>query len=539
MKATALIHSVLSCQQAKEFEASILTDEAAEWSAMKHAGKALARLVIEDYTELRPAPEHLRILALIGKGNNGGDALIACGQLLADFPRAKVDLVLTSPADELRPLAARALQQLEGRIQAHQIASESDAAEITEMLGAAGGRAGFHICIDGLLGMSFTPPLRAPLLALIAAVNAYEAIDLRASVDLPSGKGDAPGEISGGISGDASEEALSFRADFSYATGIAKKPLFAGIADCGRVRYIDLGFFDTPQAEALTANEFILTDTVLDPIRRLRPAAVDKREFGHLFVVGGSAYMPGALLMAVQAAVRSGVGLVTAFAPASVAAVLSAQVPEAMWIPWPETSNGTLSPRAVPLLLDRIEQASAVLVGPGMGQDRNTEMVTQEIVKLVERPIILDADALRVRVMEVAQKRRAHFGRIVLTPHMGEFMRIAKLAEPNYLIKTLLDFSSSYRVVTVLKGAQTRICDGESIVYNTQGGPVLSRGGSGDLLAGLIGGMIAQNNVCVATAVARGVMLHGLAAQRLARDKGQVAVHTSQVLDYLPEVLRA
>ena len=121
---------------------------------------------------------------------------------------------------------------------------------------------------------------------------------------------------------------------------------------------------------------------------------------------------------------------------------------------------------------------------------------------------------------------------------MGEFMRIAKLAEANYSIEVILDFSEAHRVITVLKGANTRICDGKSVIYNTQGGPVLSRGGSGDLLSGLIGGMIAQNSVCVPTAVARGIMLHGMAAQLLARAKGQIAVHTTQLLDYLPKVLR-
>lgn len=530
MKVSSYAHPVLSCREAKALEASVLVDEAAEWVAMKQAGQGIAQHLVADYAELRPAPEHLRILALIGKGNNGGDALIACGQLLADFPRARVDLILTSRTDALRPLAARALQQIEGRVRVHQISAQTEVPEITQMLTDAAQGEGFHICIDGLLGMAFTPPLRKPFGALIDAVNAFEAINLRASVDLPSGKGDAlETEISGS----------SFHADFTYATGIAKKPIFEGIAECGRIRYINLGFFETKAGEAAEAKERILTGAVLDPIRRLRPAAVDKREFGHLFIVGGSAYMPGALLMAVQAAVRSGVGLVTAFAPASFASSLAAQVPEAMWIPWPETANGTLSLRAMPLLLDRIDQASAVLVGPGMGKDRNTEMVTQEIVKLVELPVLLDADALRARVMEVAQKRRSHFGRIVLTPHMGEFMRIAKLAEANYSIDVLLNFSESYRVITVLKGANTRICDGETIVYNTQGGPVLSRGGSGDLLSGLIGGMIAQNSACVPTAVARGVLLHGQAAQLLARAKGQVAVNTTQLLDYLPEVLRA
>lgn len=538
MHTLSFVFPVLSCQQAGAFESAVLNDEAvgvSAWSAMKRAGQGIARLVIEDYSELRPPPEHLRILALIGKGNNGGDALIACGQLLADYPRARVDLIFASPVDDLKPLAARALQQLEGRVQAHPISAESDASSLTELLSSIAGKEGLHICIDGLLGMSFKPPVRQPLAALIQAVNAFEAIDLRAAVDLPSGKGDAPAAPAASAAPDL---AVSFRADFTYATGIAKKPIFAGIADCGRVRYIDLGFFDNPQAAELYGKESILTESVLDPLRRLRPASVDKREFGHLFIVGGSAYMPGALLMSVQAAVRSGVGLVTAFAPASVASALAAQVPEAMWIPWPESGNGTLSPRAMPLLMDRISQASAVLVGPGMGKDRYAELVAQEIVQKVELPVLLDADALRARVVEMAQKRRSHFGSVVITPHMGEFMRVAKFAEANYTVEALLDFSSSYQVITVLKGPNTRICDGKTVIYNTAGGPVLSRGGSGDLLCGLIGGMIAQNNVCVPTAVARGVMLHGLAAQRLARAKGQVAVHTTQLLDYLPEVLR-
>ena len=527
MEFLSYAHPALSCQEAKVLESRILVDEAAEWTAMKMAGQGIAQQLVQDYTELCSPPECLRILALIGKGNNGGDALIACGQLLADFPRARVFLILTLPAEELRPLAVRALQELEGRVEAHQVSGQKGVSEITQMLSDVAGSEGFHICIDGLLGMAFSPPLCEPLASLIEAVNTFEAINLRASVDLPSGKGDS-----------VKNDTITFQADFTYATGIAKKPIFEGIAECGRIRYVDLGFFKAFQAESIKTKEYILTSAVLDPLRSLRPAAVDKRAFGHLFIVGGSAYMPGALLMAVQAAVRSGVGLVTAFAPASVASALAAQVPEAMWIPWPETGNGTLSPHAMPLLLDRINNASAVLVGPGMGKDRNTQMVTQEIVELVELPILLDADALRVRVMKVAQKRRTHYGRIVITPHMGEFMRIAKLAEANYSIEVILDFSEAHGVLTVLKGANTRICDGKSVIYNTQGGPVLSRGGSGDLLSGLIGGMIAQNSVCVPTAVAQGIMLHGMAAQLLARAKGQIAVHTTQLLDYLPKVLR-
>ena len=525
MRALPCAHPILTCQEAAQLENSILVDEAAEWVAMQKAGIGIAKAVCLDYQELQPLPQGLNVLALIGKGHNGADALIACGQLLADFPRARVTLVFAVDPTSLKPLAERAYQQLKGRVSAHQVPSEGDEVSIQALLRSASGGRAYDICIDGLLGMSFQPPVREPMRVLIEAVNHYEDICLRAAVDLPSGRGDVSDE-------------LSFHADFTYATGVAKRVLFDGVAECGRVRTIDLGFFATPAGAEVDASEMVLNDCVLNPLRKLRPAAVDKRTFGHLFIVGGSAYMPGALLMAVKAAVRSGVGLVTAFAPASVAATLAAQVPEAMWVPWPETANGTLNPRAMPLLLDRIDQATAVLVGPGMGKDRNTEMVAQDIVKQVPLPVIVDADALRIRVLELALKRKPEMGPVILTPHMGEFMRIAKLDQPDYSNDTLKTFCQSYRVMTVLKSAHTRLCDGENIWYNVCGGPVLSRGGSGDLLAGLIGGMISQDHAGAQTSAARGIVLHGLAAQRLARAHGQVAVHTTLLLDYLPSVLR-
>lgn len=516
---------ILTCQEATQLEQSILVDEAAEWAAMQQAGVGIAKAVCLDYQELRALPQNLNVLALIGKGHNAADALIACGQLLADFPRARVALLLAVDASELKPLTARAYQQLQGRVSVFPVASEFDAAALQELLQRASAGRAYDICLDGLLGMSFQAPLRASMRCLIEAVNHYDAIRLRAAVDLPSGRGDV-------------SDVVSFDADFSYATGVGKQVLFDGVASCGRVRTIDLGFCTEKTVAALNGAESVLNDAVLDPLRQLRPATVDKRSFGHLFIVGGSAYMPGALLMAVQSAVRSGVGLVTAFAPASVAATLAAQVPEAMWIPWPESLNGTLDPRAVPLLLERVGQASAVLIGPGMGKDRNTDMVVQTLVEKVTQPLVLDADALRLRAIELVQKRKPVMGPVVLTPHMGEFMRIAKLKQADYSNETLKAFCRSYRVTTVLKSAQTRVCDGTHVWYNSFGGPVLSRGGSGDLLAGLVGGLLAQGGVDTERSVARAVVLHGLAAQQLAQAQGQLAVQTTQVLDYLPRVLR-
>jgi NAD(P)H-hydrate epimerase len=518
-------HPILDCPAAKALEESILVDEAAEWAAMSAAGSAIKRLLALDYQELRPLPDRLRVLALLGKGNNAGDALIACQHILAEYPRAQVDLLFIEPVEALKPLPKRALGELTGRVHTHFHDANWDAEQCRDYIEKISAGQGYHICLDGLLGMSFQSPLRPAYACLIDAVNQSPKIDLRAAVDLPSGCGGQP-------------DAPVFKADMTYTTGIAKAPLFEGSAPHGRIRYVDLSFFDQPKPGLEASTEAILLPQLLDSLRTLRPPNVDKRSFGHLFIVGGSSFMPGALLMAVQSALRSGVGLVTAFAPVSVAATLAAQVPEAMWVPWPETASGTLSPKALPLLIDRIHRADAVLIGPGMGADRNTEFLTQQIVSTVDLPIILDADALRPRAVDQVRSRKSSAGPVVITPHMGEFMRVAKLKMPETSTPKLLEFTQSTRVTLVLKGPITRICDGKYVFMNTFGGPVLSRGGSGDLLAGLIGGMIAQDTEDIPLATARAVTYHGLAAERLARARGQVAVRTTEVLNFLPEVLR-
>lgn len=527
MKETSSGYPILSCKEAAEFEAAILKDEAAEWAAMQKAGAGIARALCCDYRELSPLPETLNILALIGKGNNGGDALIACNQLLDKFPGSRITLLFTADANKLRPLVSRAYEPLKGRVAHHWIRAGMDEAAIDPILDReAAGEQGFDMCIDGLLGMSFRPPVREPIDALIQAVNSFDRIKLRAAVDLPSGKGDH-------------SDKLFFRADFTYATGIPKKALFSESLDCGRIRVIDLGFQRTSECAAFSAKETVLADDALRPLRALRPSNANKYTYGHVFIVGGSACMPGALLMAVQAAVRSGVGLVTAFAPSSVSASLAARAPEAMWVPWPERDDGTLDAEAIQLLLGRIGRATAVLVGPGMGKGESAELIARAIIEKVELPIVLDADALCPAVIESAAKRQKYgSGSVVLTPHTGEFTRMAKLKKKEVSNETLRAFCREFHVTTVLKGPLTRICDGDTVRYSTLGGPVLSRGGSGDLLAGLIGGMVAQRHLDVPVALSSGVVLHGLAAERLAQEKGQVCVYTTQLLDYLPDVLR-
>jgi len=309
---------------------------------------------------------------------------------------------------------------------------------------------------------------------------------------------------------------------------------------CGRMRYCDLGFFSANGSRySQSAKVSVITDAVLDSLRGFRSAGSNKRTFGHLFVLGGSAYMPGALMMAVKAALRSGAGLVTAFAPVSVVGGLAAQLPEAMWVPWPETSNGTLSPRALSLFFDRADRANAVLVGPGLGADRFTRLIAQELLQRYHGPILLDADALYPEVVELAARRKANAGPVVLTPHHGEFARLTKDLSKGDYQDSLLDYASKYNVSVVLKGPRTLVAAKNKLLCNLHGGPVLSRGGSGDILAGILSGLLARHHDPLVETLASGVYWHAHAAELLARDKGQICVQTTDLLDYMGPALRS
>jgi NAD(P)H-hydrate epimerase len=266
--------------------------------------------------------------------------------------------------------------------------------------------------------------------------------------------------------------------------------------------------------------------------------------------------------MCIRAALHSGAGLVTGFVPETLAPAFAAVAPEAMWVDWPETPDGSLALEGLGLLRARIERADAIVLGPGLGMERETQMLAAEIVKLVDRPVVLDADALQPAVLKAAAGKP-----VVCLPHAGEFKRLAggQEAEP----ATLRALARETGATVVLKGPVTRIAGGAAsvtridgagpvrrissdesplerggreagvcIYHSFFGGPVLARGGSGDLLAGLVGGLLAQAPGDPLLAACRGVVWHGLAADLLARDRGQVAVQVTQLLDYLPAALR-
>ena len=494
-------HPILSCEQAKQLEDERFgSDEERAWNAMRQAGRAIGRAVMADSREMGGLPFRSHILALIGKGHNGGDALIAVETLLEAMPGCRAGVLFAFGERALRPLASRAWKSLSQRFRERVTRVAHDGLEPA-----------YALVLDGVFGFQYRPPIDDRIRGLIDRVNGL-SIPLRIAVDLPS--------------------AGLFRADFTYATGSVKEPGLTS-STTGRLRYLDLGFFP----EYVPAAHRVLTSALLEPLRQLRAPTSDKRSYGHVFIMGGSRSFPGAVMMTVMAALRSGVGLLTAFVPESLVPAFSAHVPEAMWVGCPEEPGGGLALEGLHLIRERMERATAWVIGPGLAREPESLALAREVVELITTPVVLDADALRTEVIQAVRSR------LILTPHEGEFQRIAESV-------TLRRYAEATRATVVLKGPITRICGRSSagkggagagaeppVYYSLFGGPVLARGGSGDLLAGLIGGLVAQRPDDLLLAAAQGTVWHGMAADRLARSRGQIAVTTTQLLGFLSDAL--
>lgn len=516
-------HPVLSCAEAKAWEARLLGDERAEWEAMQRAGAAIAREILADFQEIGGVPERARVLVLAGKGHNGGDALLAVEALLRRLPAASADVIFAFDGAPLRPLAQRAWDRL----------AEADLRTRVRVLRNLAGPDAFatayDLCLDGVFGLQFRLPLDEPVAELLARVNTHPRIRMRVAVDLPSGMAEQNAET-------------VFRADFTYAAGIVKSPVLRpeNAPYVGRVRYVDLGFFPLvaddgnpaslavppeARAPATTIPSRILAASILEPLARLRPSQSDKRTYGHLFLVGGSLSYPGAIVLAVRAALRSGAGLVTAFVPEPLVAEYAARHPEAIWVGLPVNAGGALATAGLARIQERISRASAFAVGPGLGADPEALALVGQVVAMTTVPLVIDADALRPEILFKAIGRP-----FVVTPHAGELERISRvLFADGRLVPP--------EAVVVAKGPLTRVLRGDAVYFSLHGGPVLARGGSGDILAGLIAGLLAQAPDDPLAAACQGVVWHGRAADLLARARGQVAVEISEILEHLGRAL--
>jgi NAD(P)H-hydrate epimerase len=488
---------VLSCAEAAAAEAAFLAGDAAlSWQLMNLAARGVAE---EALALLGRPPE--RILVLAGKGNNGADAFLAA---LRCARRGTEIVAVFAEGGPARAQAQRAWAARKPGVRIGVVAAAN-----LRLLAAHE----FDLIFDGILGQGFRAPLTAELRAFLRASEALRG--LRIAVDLPSGLGD-----------DATGPA--FRADLTVSIGCLKRPLLApkSARFVGRLRVLDIGL---PLGET---EEACVTASSLAALRRPRRARSDKRHQGRLLIVGGSDRMPGAVLMNTAAALRSGTGLVTTCLPESVRAKAAVAYPEAMWRGLSTDRDGVVGPANLKAVRSLLADKDTLLIGSGMGE-KATKLIGAVVTRCVA-DLVLDADALRPAVVAASKQTKVR----VLLPHAGEFKR---LSGRDASVSAARAYARRTKTIVVLKGPLTCVTDGVRVLHVPFGGPVLARGGSGDLLAGIVASVLSRRHELGLTAfdaVVLATTWHARAADWLRETHGEEAVRTTDLLAGLSPVLR-
>ena len=480
---------------------------------MENAGVAVADHVLAQHAAAG------RIVVFCGKGNNGGDGFVAARRL--HQRGKKVQVILLADPGELRGDAAAMF----GKLPSPAIAVHSSEELKGERL-----QLSLHgdLYLDAVLGTGFKAPVSGLYAEAIAIMNASQVPVI--AVDIPSGAdADAVGPQTGTIA----------RAD-AIITFTAPRPAHVfSLLTAGPTFVAEIG--SPPEAIISTLQLNVITARDIAPLVEPRPAESNKGNYGHALVVGGSLGKAGAGAMAGMAVLRAGAGLSTVATPKSVLGTVSGFHPELMTEPLPETDAGTISTSA----RDRIEELAkgktVLAIGPGVSRDSQTAEMVRGLVARLRLPMVVDADGLNAfegHTGELNGKGRT----LVITPHPGEMARLAGCSIADVQkdrLGTARKFAREHELIVVLKGHRTLVVqpDGEAWV-NTTGNPGMATGGTGDILTGMVAGMIAQHSTEAFAAVLAAVHLHGLAGDVMRERVGEHSLVATDLLKGLPEAFR-
>ena len=262
-----------------------------------------------------------------------------------------------------------------------------------------------------------------------------------------------------------------------------------------------------------------------------------KGDYGRVFILAGSRGMSGACVLTSLAALRSGAGLVTVGVPASLCGPLARRLAEAIMKPLPETHDGTVSKKAIPIIRKFLSSQDVLAVGPGLSQNSETQSVVRKLILESQIPMVIDADGLNSfkGKSDLLKNIKAP---TVLTPHPGEFVRLFGGQKPKGDFerrKRALEISIEYKVVVVLKGHHTVVASPRGEIYiNQTGNPGMATGGSGDVLTGIISAFLGQR-LSPFDAACFGVYVHGLVGDLAAKDKGEISLIAGDLIDFLPK----
>ena len=448
-----------------------------------------------------------------GHGNNGGDGIGAALELIKAGKSVRVFLV--GDRDKLTPDTGEMAQRLRQLDVILEDLPENE--DISGYLSRCG------VLIDAIYGFSFHLPLREPARRACRLMNSAGVPILAA--DIPSGV-----ETDTGL---ADEDAVKAHVTVTFSSAKIGQYILPGTLYCGDVLVRGIGAQEPPEGDELPS---VTAVEAVDAMPK-RPLEAHKGMFGKCLIVAGCKGYTGAASFSSHAAVRSGAGLVFLAVPEAIYEIEAIKNDEAMAIPMPCDIEGKFSKDAVPPILDRLQACDACLVGPGLGLSPAVSHVVRQVVANSKVPLVIDADGINAVAGNIDILDRAECP-IVLTPHDVEFGRLGGNLKSKDRLTAARDFAMAHKAAIVLKGYHTIIAfpDGEAFV-NTTGNPGMAKGGSGDVLSGMLLALLGQG-LPFKEAVVRGVYLHGLAGDMCSQQFGEYSMTPTDIIHTIKDVMR-
>ncbi|CAN5582063.1 bifunctional ADP-dependent NAD(P)H-hydrate dehydratase/NAD(P)H-hydrate epimerase [soil metagenome] len=481
---------------------------------MERAGAAMAEEIMERYTPRRLRRLGLRTLAVCGGGNNGGDGFVIARELR----RAGVEVSVIATKDEYSGDPAANLEILRN-LGIEVYGPES----LDELLDGPG------LVVDALLGTGFSGEVREKEAALIRQLN--DAGITTVAVDIPSGVDSSTGEVQGD----------AVRADLTICAHAAKIGcvISPGREHAGEVAVVDIGI--PPEADVAPLDLSVAwTDAC--SLRGLIPRTADpahKYSAGALLVVAGTYQMTGAPVMVVEGAQRTGCGIIFLATAQSAAAAVDIQLTEALVYGAQEDEAGQMTSEALDQIVEQAQRATALVVGPGMGTGEESRKLIEGILREVEAPVLLDADAISNLTGSDALTRRE--APTVVTPHPGELSRLMDIGTKEVSARRLhsaREAAQRHGCCVLLKGSDTIVAEGERIAVNSTGHVALATAGTGDVLSGVIGALLSRG-MDTYDAARAGAWVHGRASELWIEETGlpSESFTATDLLPYLPRAV--
>lgn len=480
---------------------------------MENAGKGIAEW-INSFTVQKD------VLIICGSGNNGGDGFVSARYLYE--MGFSVNVVCLAKDTDIKGPAKINYNKLKKikKVHIHKAYSQTQFEKVESLFNTAG------LILDCILGTGLRGEVRGFLKHVIEFINSLSKKVI--AIDIPSGMDGNTGS------------GLCIKAYTTLTMGLPKVGLLKPNASSvvGYLHVIDIGLPQELVVNIKSNLEYIQPVDFSGLIPARAPNS-HKGDFGHVLVLAGSPQYAGAAALCVQGALRSGAGLVTLGIPRGMQDIYQVKLTESMTLPLPETEEGTLSQEAYPIIIKFIEKVDSIALGPGLSKHPDTIKLVKRIISNSHKPLVIDADGVNAIAEELLVLRKAK-APLILTPHPGEMAGLLHTSAKSVQTdrwKITRELADKYGITIILKGHQSVITgDDKKIYINSTGNPGMASGGMGDVLTGLIAGLVAQGLKPIDSA-RLGVYIHGASGDMSAKERGEWGILAGDVLEKLPYVM--